>query len=181
MENQEIWKDIEGYEGLYQISNLGNVLSLMYNGSIKKSILRPGLNSTGYCRIVLCNGFRKRFFIHRLVAKYFIANPKNKPCVNHKKGRKTDNRASELEWATYSENQLHAYKTGLVIPAHLGRFGKNHHRSKPVDQYSKSGKLIRTFAGQREAQRITGIHQGSITQVCSGKRNTAGGFIWKLK
>ena len=133
-------EDVPDYEGLYQISNLGNVKSLKrevydkfgkkYNK--KERILKPGL-STGYFTINLCkNGVSKNYMIHKLVIESFIPNPENKPCVNHINGIKTDNRLENLEWVTYSENTKHAFKIGLQIPSK--RVGENHNRSKLTNE-----------------------------------------------
>lgn len=82
---EEVWKDIEGYEGLYQVSNLGNVKSLNYQGVSREKILKPFINSDGYKRVMLYkNKTIKRLSVHRLVAQAFIENPNNYSCVNHK-------------------------------------------------------------------------------------------------
>lgn len=108
---QEIWKCIEGYDGKYLISSLGEVKSLKYN---KESILKKRKHSHGYYQVTLSkNKIQKQLFIHRLVANAFIPNPENKPEVNHKNGLKTDNQVTNLEWVTRNQNIQHAYKTGL--------------------------------------------------------------------
>lgn len=110
---KKLWKDIEGYEGLYQISNYGTIKSVKTNTLLSLT----WLDKDGYQRVnLLKNNLRKHFSVHRLVALTFIPNPENKPCVNHKKGIKTDNRAWMLEWVTRSENDIHAYKIGLRKP-----------------------------------------------------------------
>lgn len=103
----EIFKDIKGYEGYYQISNLGNVKSLKYN---KNLILKKEL-SKGYYRFNLClNNKTKHFLAHRLVAINFIDNKLDLPCVNHIDGNKLNNNSSNLEWCSHSENEIHSYK-----------------------------------------------------------------------
>lgn len=98
--NKEEWKDIVGYEGIYQISNLGNVKSIN-----KNSIMKPSKLPKGYLQIGLTkNGKRKYTSIHRLVAKTFIPNPNNLPCVNHKDCNTSNNNISNLEWVTHKEN-----------------------------------------------------------------------------
>jgi hypothetical protein len=121
MEYKEIFMDVVGYEGLYQVSNLGRVKSLereVWNGygmMLKKErILKHGTDKNGYSTVCLCNGITvKGITIHRLMCLSFIPNPKNKRTVNHINGVKTDNRISNLEWATDSENQKHSFENGF--------------------------------------------------------------------
>lgn len=122
---EEIWRDIEGYEGHYQVSNLGRVKSLerYMNGRnggkslLKERILKPIKNNRGYLNVNLSkNRKRKNANIHRLVAKAFIPNPDNKPEVNHVDTNKKNNRADNLEWATTKENIRHAWEKGLCKP-----------------------------------------------------------------
>ena len=121
MIQDEVWKDVEGYEGLYQVSTCGNVKSLpkvRRNGTgtyiQKERLLKPSNTSTGYKKVELCkDGKRKGFKVHRLVAIAFIPNPDNKPEVNHIDGNKINNNIDNLEWVTSSENSIHAYETGL--------------------------------------------------------------------
>ena len=124
---EEIWREIHGFEKIYQISNLGRVASV--NRSIPKTnklgkkyqetksgkILSAGDNGKGYLFVNLRkNNKSKQFYIHRLVATAFIANPENKPCVNHINGIKADNKLENLEWCTHSENTTHGYKSNLI-------------------------------------------------------------------
>jgi hypothetical protein len=127
--NIEIWKDISGYEGQYQISNLGTVQSLTridaQNHIRYSQIMKPKLDDKGYYQIILCqNGKHKSLSLHRLLAKHFISNPNNLPCINHIDGNPKNNLLENLEWCTYSENTIHAYKTGLM------KLGNGHGRAK---------------------------------------------------
>lgn len=110
---EEIWKDITGYEGLYQISNLGNVVSLNFNRENKRKQLKK-LTRTGYYYVCLSkNNVKKNKNLHRIIAEHFIPNPENKPQINHKNGIKKDNRIENLEWVTSKENMVHAWKNNL--------------------------------------------------------------------
>ena len=162
----EIWKDITGFVGLYKVSSLGNVQSLNYNrtGNIKQ--LKPVPNKKGYLQVLLCNGkIRRRVFVHRIVAIEFIPNDKRLSEVNHINEIKTDNRAINLEWCDTLYNNNHGTR--------------NKRLSKAINQLTLSGELINTFEGIREAERITGIKNQSISQCCKGKYKKAGGYIWE--
>ena len=109
---EEIWKDIYGYTGIYQVSNLGRVRTLRKRKNQK--VLSLIISKQGYCMVDLTKHREvKRIFVHRLVAKAFIPNPYSKPFVNHKDGNKQNNYVDNLEWVTAKENNIHAIKTGL--------------------------------------------------------------------
>lgn len=119
----DIWKDIQGYEGLYQVSNKGNVRSLdrwidrenQPGYFLKGKVLRPRTGKNGYKYVVLSkNGERRTLTVHRLVASVFLSNPNGFNVVNHIDGEKTNNEAYNLEWCSYSDNTLHAIKEGLI-------------------------------------------------------------------
>jgi hypothetical protein len=131
---KEIWKDIKGYEGLYQVSNLGRVKSLARRVNsmsdkgrfVRERILKQVVTEAGYARVCLCKeNIEKTVSVHRLVAIMFLKNPENKPEVNHKDGVKLNNYIDNLEWCTNSENGKHAYRIGLKKPSRGVLSGSN--------------------------------------------------------
>lgn len=183
----EEFRDIPGYEGLYQVSNLGRVRSikrtiphLSGHRTIEDRILIPSINPYGYYQTGLSKDFKcLKITLHRLIAKAFIPNPYNKPQVNHIDGNKLNNSIDNLEWCTQRENMLHASKMGLMGTPNKGRTGINNHLSKSVVQMNISGDIIAIFDAIMDAERATGIYHSSISAACLGKNKTAGGFKWK--
>lgn len=185
---REIWKDIKGYEGLYQVSNLGRIKSLYgWNAGSKKYcsrtlMMKPKVSCVGYYNITLHkNKKQKTYNVHRLVAETFIINPDKKETVNHKDGNKLNNCVENLEWATRSENQIHAYNTGLQTPNKnmLNKKGELNPLSKKVLQYDLKGKFIKEYHSVTEALQETKINH--IGDCCNGKFKRAGKYIWKWK
>ena len=175
---KEVWRDIEGYEGLYQVSDQGRVKSLERKVSHwrggeriqKERILKPDVSKDGYLRAGLwAGGKRKWLRIHRLVCEAFHENHDNKPQVNHINEDKTDNRACNLEWATARENSNFGTRNE--------RLGKA--QSKPVAQYAQDGELIKVWQSTNEVERQTGFSHGYICKTANGKYKQAYGFIWK--
>lgn len=112
----ESWKDVNDFEGLYQVSNLGNIKSLKRKGVTQDKILKQPLNKDGYHTVLLWkdrNQFNK--VVHRLISIAFIDNVENKPCINHIDGDKTNNSISNLEWCTIGENTRHYHKNAKVV------------------------------------------------------------------
>lgn len=130
---KEVFKPIKGYEGLYEISNLGRVKSLpkiIGKRTKHETILKSRISTQGYEMVTLCKESKSfNASVHRLVAEAFIPNPNNKATVNHVDGNKLNNDISNLEWSTQSENNFHAYKTGLKDPKACARYGKRRPRT----------------------------------------------------
>lgn len=189
---EEVWKDIAGYEGLYQVSNLGKVKSLNYKNSGYPKVLKNSLSKIGYYRVSLYKIKRKQFNIHRLVADAFVENPDNKKYVDHINTIKTDNRAENLRFVTMTENnnnpitKIKMSISGKKRPpiSNLTReklklFGytrKSKNRTRRVICID-SGVI---YESQHEAERKTGIHANSISMVCNGKRNHCKNTHWRF-
>ena len=170
---EEVYKDIEGYEGLYQVSNKGRVKSLKNNKTKKEKILKPFIVK-GYLQVILCkNNTIKGLKIHRLVAKSFIENPNNYPCVNHKDECKTNNVVENLEWCTQKYNINFGTRNKRTSEKLINRNDK----SKQVYQYTKDGELIKVWESTRECGR-NGFDQRHISDCCLGKQKTHKGYIW---
>jgi hypothetical protein len=170
---QEVFKDIAGANGIYQVSNLGNVKS--YNNKNKQPKILTAINQNkGYTVVNLKGDVKKICTIHRLVAKAFIPNPKNKREVNHINGIKNDNRVENLEWSTSSENRIHAYKIGLQ-KGHEKK-GKDSPLSMPVVQLTLDNVIVANYSGAKEASKQLGADASEICRCCNGKRKTVRGF-----
>ncbi len=163
---EEIWKDIEGAEGSYQVSNLGRVRSFHISalGKIKK----PRLDKDGYLIIDLGRkGQTATRRVHRLVALAFIPNPQGLPQVNHKNGKRDDPRSENLEWATYSTNHLHAYRV-------LGR--KSSFETRQVIAEKSDGEGL-WFPSIVDAEKH-GAHRNAIYECLNGRQKQHHGMRW---
>lgn len=179
-EIREEWKDIQGFEGRYKISNKGRVKALE-KVVMKERILKPG-NVNGYEAVNLYNENhgKSRMYIHRLVASAFIENPCGLPYVNHKDENKSNNNSDNLEWCTPKEN--------VNFGTSIERRTKNTDfkriaakRAKQVSQYSLDGELIQRYGSLSECARLTGFDASGISKVCRGKASSAYGYIWKYE
>lgn len=183
----EVWKDIDGYEGIYQVSNKGNIKTLEHKSECKsyisdnkivpsfskkvlENITKGYLTKNGYRQIRLCkDGTKTKFYIHRLVAKAFIDNPNNYEFVNHKDENKENNCVENLEWCTksynclYSNNHMRANENTKII----------------IKQYDLNNNYITSYNSISEASRATNISKSSIIKCYKGRAKTAGKYIWK--
>lgn len=164
----EIWRDVNGYEGLYQVSNLGRLRRMFKNGKV--NFLSGKKDKDGYVEVILSKNQTKKFArLHRLVADAFAPNPENKPQVNHKDRNKENNAASNLEWVTGSENTIHAYATGRGV------------HKRHVVQYTKDMRVVALWDSIREAGRSLGIAPNNISSCCRNNLPSAGGYVWRYK
>jgi hypothetical protein len=184
---EEIWKAIEGYEGLYEVSNLGRVRSLgrtimrrtrygtMADYHIKGKVLKPLHSQGDYCYVHLfdIDGRSVNHKVHRLVAMAFVPNPEGLPEVNHKDEDKDNNRSDNLEWVTHIENCNHGTRNERSK-------GK---RSKPVQQLDADNNIVAEYPSIIEASRATGIQRTQIRGCVHQRKEykTAGGYRWKFK
>lgn len=158
---EEVWKNIEGYEGLYQVSNMGRVKSLKWG---KERILRP-IDNKGYLLVQLWKNKKGKFYlVHRLVSRAFIPNPDNLPFINHRDECKTNNFVDNLEYCDREYNVNY----GTAIQR----------RSKTVYQYTLDGELVKEYPSTHDVERQLGYAQSHISKCCNGKRKTAYGYIW---
>lgn len=195
----ELWKPVVGYEGLYEVSNLGSVRRIFfsrpkYQGSHKKTLWYKKLNgyenNCGYVVVCLHDKNKKQALksIHRLVAEAFIPNTENKPQVDHINTIRTDNRVENLRWVTAKENN----NNEITLDNKVNRYNKYKHPMKgklggcnpkaiPIIQYSKNNEIIQEWSCATEASRVLNISQGNIVSALKGKLKTSAGYIWKYK
>lgn len=166
----EIWKDIIGYEGIYQVSNLGRVKSLNYNRTGKEKIMNSCKGGCGYLQICLSKeGKKKNYLVHRLVTQAFLDNPNTLSEVNHKDENKTNNCVDNLEWCSPKYNMNYGSCIERTAKAN----------SIPILQFSKEGNFIRKWESATQVRKESGFLQGNISMCCKGKRKSAYGYKWK--
>lgn len=157
----ETWKDIKGYEGLYQVSDVGNVRRNGVN-------LKPGIGKNGYPLVVLSkNGRVKTVLVHRIVAETFIPNPSNFKCVNHKDETRDNNRVHNLEWCDHRYNNSYGHRMMKEVAK----------KSRAVEQWLQ-GELVQVWSSTKEAER-NGYSSGCISLCCNGKRPSHLGYEWR--
>lgn len=178
----EIWKDVVGYEGYYQVSNFGNIRSVdrvIYSDKLhigtkrelKSKMLKPYVNSHGYLALTLTkNSNEKSVRVHRLVAEAFIKNPNNYDQINHIDGNKTNNKVENLEWCNNQHNVNHAYKNGLTK-----------HYTRSIKQYDLKGNYIQTFESIAKACEEVNGNRANITKCAKGYINSAYGYKWRYE
>ena len=171
----EIWKDVVGYEGLYEVSSFGSI-----RNTKTKRELKPMFTRTGYAMVWLYgkdhlqgrNG--KAFQVHRIVANAFCQKDTLDCEVNHINENKSDNRACNLEWCTHKENSLHGTRG-----ARIGRSNLNGKQSRAVVQLTLNGEFVREFPSLAEIKRNTGFNHKNICRLLKGKGETAYGYKWQ--
>lgn len=198
MQQEEIWKDIKGYEGCYQVSSFGRVRSLERDvitpsGRIyhyKGQLITNNVSSPkNYVKVTLCNGFsQKKISIHRLVAEVFVPNPDCLPEIDHIDGDRHNNIASNLRWVNRKENMANEItKQKMSLAFSLPKSNKQiaHTRSlsclnmKPVAMLDDNGNIIKRFESIKQAAMETKSNPSCIGGVCLGRYKTANGNKWK--
>lgn len=163
----EEWRDIKGYEGCYQVSNLGRVRSLLVRG-LNGGILVPIKDVAGYSCVNLS---QKTYKIHRLVAISFIPNPNNYPCVNHKDENKNNNNIDNLEWCTYRYNNNYGTRNT--------RISQNTRRKRKIIQYDLFRNKIKEWDSISSAARYYNVKRCTIGGCCAKRQHTSCGYIWR--
>lgn len=172
---QEIWKDIKGYENLYQVSNLGNVRSLNYHKENRIQNLKTGTSTGGYLFVILCkNNQTSAVKIHKLVAEAFIPNPDNKPCIDHINTIRTDNNVSNLRWCNNKENMNNPNTINKISKSRIGK----RVYSKPIVQLTKTNEYICKWDALIDIENELGYRIGNISACCRGERKSAYGYRW---
>lgn len=175
----EHWKDIKGFEGLYQVSDFGRVKSLNYNHTNESRILKTRKQRNGYLLVNLNKKGKSYFFlVHRLVAEAFIPNLDNLPQVNHIDEDKTNNRVENLEWKSPKDNCNHGTRNERSAKTRT-----NGKLSKQVLQYTKNGEFVKEWVSLSEIERKLGYNKSAISKVCLGNTRLKSykGYIWRYK
>ena len=173
---KEQWKAVNGYEGLYEVSNAGKIRSVDHyvrsrycNRLVKGRIMKQQTDKDGYKKVCLCKeNVRKTFFVHRIVATAFIENSHKYPCINHIDENKQNNRADNLEFCTVQYNT--AYGNGI--------YKRSSKRKKAINQI-KNGIIVSIWDSATNASKATKISRGNIVSCLNGYRKTAGGYSWE--
>ena len=172
----EIWKDVPGYIGLYKVSNYGRVKSVK-----KQLVLKTSGSGNRYKTVALCNGMRKTFRLHRLVAAAFIPNPDNKPCIDHIDGDRANNHADNLRWVTYLENNNNPITKKRLSENNAknmqGKKGALHPNSKPV-RMMKNGVCLKIYQSIHLAKQ-DGFNDTLIIRCCKWRMKKHKGYNWE--
>ena len=176
LEHAEAWLPVVGYEGIYEVSDLGRVKRIKPGKGTATGLLIPNWNSNNNSLNVMLrnHGKDRQYRVHRLVAQAFLENPENKSQVNHLNGNRGDNCVTNLEWATQSQNIHHAHE---FLPRNFTAYGEHHANSKRI--MSRDGDKAPVIYGSvNEASRQTGVQMTNIAKCARGERKSAGGLVW---
>lgn len=175
----EEFKDIQGYESEYQVSNQGRVFSIK-----RGKMLKPSKNTKGYLFVDLCkDGKTKHYLVHRLVAQAFLENKLQLPQINHISEDKTDNRVCNLEYCTAKYNMNYGTRTERAISKMLAHPNTCIKQPKPILQFTRNNEFVKEYPSLMEAERQTGINHRNICQCCRGNKSYShvGNYIWRYK
>ena len=190
LENEQ-WLPIDGFDGMYLISNYGRVKSLHYKNTNQERILKPNTTKDDYQLVTLYKDCKPKWlYVHRLVAMYFITNPNNLPQVNHKDENKCNNHVDNLEWCDCKYNLNYGTRNEKASKSLIGKFtGENHPRygkfskdnptSKKVIQITLDNQFVKTWDSMMDIKRKLGYNQGNISNCCKGRQKSAYGYKWQ--
>lgn len=171
----EIWKAIQGYEGLYQVSNLGNVKSLNWANKGFPQNLYLKKHCRGYLQVELSkNGKKTMITVHRLVANAFLSNPQGLPVINHKDENKRNNCVDNLEWCTHSQNMM------CYFANHDSPNSKPLNVHEVIAQKDLDGNVLKIWENAITIKHSLGLNEWAIRECCRGNRNTAYGYKWQF-
>ena len=180
----EVWRDIQGYEGLYQVSNKGRVKSVERYDSlgraVKERILYQHKEKKGYMRVSLSKfGIQSYFKVHRLVANAFIENHDKLPQINHIDEDKCNNTVSNLEWCTNQYNSSYGTRVDRILSSRGQSRKQKPNGRRKISQYTRDGVLLKTWDNAKEVKKSIGIDNGDIAKCCKGIYKQVGGYRWK--
>lgn len=187
---EEIWKPVKGFEGLYEVSNYGRVISHHKYAGVENRVMKFKEDKNGYLKVKLCdNGKHKQLFAHRIVAEAFIDNPNNYPMINHKDENKKNNFVENLEWCDSQYNNTYGHRLEIAMPKTHAKWSYTERARKQMSEVGKRHRkrcaaykdnvLVKEFNSTVEAGRFFNTVATNISRCCASEKGTAKGYTWK--